>query len=123
MQGISPLIDMTYIHDIAGTDPVYIYEITGIFIDTMSVGIPKLGKLIEDESEFDKIHAQAHYLKSSAGIIKLRDNYESLIKIDKLAQQNENREEIKNLFNLLWANFQEALPELLAVREKNKVFF
>lgn len=117
-----PLIDMSYILDIAGNDAVYIYEISGIFLDTMAAGLPKLKNLIDNNAaDFDKIHAQAHYLKSSAGIIKIRDNYEKLIMIDQLAQtKSDEKNEIKELFDSIWANFEEALPELHEIRNKNK---
>ena len=99
---------------------MYMFEITGIFLDTMQSGLPKLQDLINSGDDFDKIHKQAHYLKSSAGIIKIADNYENLIKIDTLSQMKSGREEILDLFNSIQANFNAALPELLDIREKNK---
>ncbi len=116
----NPLIDMSYILDISGGDPMYMYDITGIFLETMATGLPKLKNLIEEGGDFEKIHKQAHYLKSSAGIIKIRDNYENLIRVDTLAQQKTNIEEIAELFNSIVANFEEALPQLNEIREKNK---
>ena len=111
---------MSYILDISGGDPMYIYEITGIFVDTMIAGLPKLKELIDDGSDFDKIHKQAHYLKSSAGIIKIKDSYENLIKIDTLSQMKTDLDEIKALFASIQANFDDALPELTEIRDKNK---
>jgi HPt (histidine-containing phosphotransfer) domain-containing protein len=96
------------------------YDITGIFLETMATGLPKLKNLIEEGGDFEKIHKQAHYLKSSAGIIKIMDNYENLIRVDTLAQQKTNIEEITELFNSIVANFEEALPQLNEIREKNK---
>ncbi len=116
----NPLIDMSYILDISGGDPMYMYEITGIFLDTMLSGLPKLKELIEDGSDFEKIHKQAHYLKSSAGIIKVRNNYDNLIKIDTLSQMKADLEEITTLFNSIETNFNEALPALIEIKEKNK---
>ncbi len=116
----NPLIDMSYILDISGGDPMYMYEITGIFLDTMLTGLPKLKELIEDGSDFEKIHKQAHYLKSSAGIIKIRNNYDNLIKIDTLSQMKTDLEEITALFNAIETNFNEALPELTEIKNNNK---
>ena len=115
-----PLIDMSYILDISGGDPMYMYDITGIFLDTMQGGLPKLKQLIDSNEDFEKIHKQAHYLKSSAGIIKIRNNYDNLIRIDTLAQQKTNMDEIIELFDSIVANFEEALPQLNEIREKNK---
>lgn len=115
-----PVIDMSYILDISGGDPMYMYDITGIFLDTMLDGLPKLKKLIEGKEDFEKIHKQAHYLKSSAGIIKIGNNYESLIKIDTLSQQKSSMDEIAELFYSIVANFEAALPELHEIRDKNK---
>jgi HPt (histidine-containing phosphotransfer) domain-containing protein len=114
------LIDMSYILDISGGDPMYMYDITGIFLETMLSGLPKLKQLIDENDDFEKIHKQAHYLKSSAGIIKIRNNYESLIRIDTLAQQKTNMDEIMELFHSISANFEEALPLLNEIRDNNK---
>lgn len=120
----SSILDMSYITDLSGDDPTYIYELTGIFLETMAEGMPKLKEYIEEGNNFQKIHSQAHFLKSSAAIIKIRDNYDSLAQIDQIARKQTRGEEIEfpeiiRLFNNVHNNYEEALPEILKLRKKN----
>lgn len=120
----SSILDMSYIHDVSGNEPTYIYELTGIFMDTMAEGLPKLKELIDEGSNFQKIHSQAHFLKSSAAIIKIGDNYDSLAQIDQIARKKTRGEEIEfpeivRLYNNVLSNYNEALPEILKLRKKN----
>ncbi|PQJ09404.1 hypothetical protein CJD36_019365 [Flavipsychrobacter stenotrophus] len=111
-----PLIDLSYISEISGGDEGYIREVIGIFVDTMATGMLKLSDLIRNNGDFEDIHKQAHFLKSSAGIIKITGVYDSLVKIDGLAKQRTGLDEIKQSLNLIITNYNEALPFLIAGR-------
>jgi HPt (histidine-containing phosphotransfer) domain-containing protein len=124
MPAKNSILDMSYIHDVSGNEPSYIYELTGIFIETMAEGLPKLKQYIDEGVNFQKIHSQAHYLKSSAAIIKIRDNYDCLTLMDQIARKHTRGEEIEfpeivRLYNNVADNYNEALPEILKLRKKN----
>jgi HPt (histidine-containing phosphotransfer) domain-containing protein len=111
-----PLIDLSYINEISGGDEGYIREVVGIFVDTMASGMPKLTDLIRNSGDFDSIQKQAHFLKSSAGIIKITGVYDNLVKIDLLSKQRTGLDEIKQSLNVIITNYNEALPFLIAGR-------
>ena len=122
----SPLIDLSYIRDISGNEPAYIHDIVGIFIDTMSNGLEKLEQLVYSNADDESIQKQAHFLKSSAGIVKVRDNYDHLVKIDAIMKLSirehiiPDYEEVRTRLEYIIANFNEALPALNEEKEKNK---
>ncbi len=107
-----PLIDLSYINEISGGDEGYINEVIGIFIDTMATGMPKLDDLIMNSGDYEAIQRQAHFLKSSAGIIKIVGVYDSLVKIDALAKLKTGLPEIKEALSIIHTNYNETLPYL-----------
>ncbi len=113
-----PLIDLSYLLDISGNDVAYVAEVTGIFIDTMVVGLPKLTELVNEGADFELIHKQAHFLKSSAGIIKVRNNYDLLVKVNALSLQKSGLPEIRATVHEISTNFNDAFEELVHLRDK-----
>lgn len=111
-----PLIDLSYIREISGDDEGYIMEVVGIFVDTMATGMPKLQQLILNDADYDGIQRQAHFLKSSAGIIKISGVYDSLVTIDMLSKQKTGMDQIKESLQVIITNYNEALPFLVAGR-------
>lgn len=111
-----PLIDLSYINEISGGDEGYVREIIGIFVDTMATGMPLLQDLIVRQADFDGIQRQAHFLKSSAGIIRIEGIYDNLVKIDNLAKQRTGMDEIKGSLDIILNSYNEVLPVLVANR-------
>lgn len=111
-----PLIDLSYINEISGGDEGYIREIIGIFVDTMATGLPTLQDVILRMADYDEIQRQAHFLKSSAGIIKIDGVYDNLVKIDVLSKQHTGMDEIKNSLQIIVNNYNQVLPVLVAGR-------
>ena len=118
MAELAPLIDLSYILEISGNDTSYIGEVIGIFLDTMGSGLPLLSQLVIETTDYEKIHKQAHFLKSSAGIIKVRNNYDNLVKINALSLAKSDLDIIKELVAELLVNFEEARPELERMRNE-----
>lgn len=111
-----PLIDLSYINDISGGDEGYIKEIIGIFIDTMGTGLPALRDYVMQATSYDDIQRQAHFLKSSAGIIKIQGVYDNLVKIDLLSKQHTGMDEIRDALTIIINNYNTVLPVLAAGR-------
>ncbi len=115
-----PLLDLSYLFEISGGDPKYVYEVLTLFLDTFPKGVSVLEQLIRETDQYDHIHKQAHTLKSSAGVIRIRQVYSDLARIDALARTESGKEEIiAKLDNILF-NFNKALPLIEAERGRNK---
>jgi len=116
----TPTIDLSYVQGLSGNDPTYMRDIINIYLDTMTPGLEVLKKLIDETDDWEAIHKQAHFLKSSAGIIKVADLYNNLVEIDMTARSKSNKERIIELYGILSADFSAALPLLIAERDKKK---
>ncbi len=124
------LIDFEYLNEISGGDPTYIYELLTIYLDNTPPGIIDLEKLIRDTDDWEAIYKKAHFLKSSAGIVKVRGMYEGLLTIETKGREQlkkiengeatESKETFIRLLEDILAPFNEALPIIEAVRDKNK---
>lgn len=116
----TPLLDLSYLYELSDNDPKYIYDVIEIFLDNTPPGMVTLGELIHGSDDYDAIYKQAHFLKSSASIVKVRDMFEKLNQIERIARDDKNKEEITRLFSEIQLTFSEAMPEIMAVKEKNK---
>jgi len=117
---MEPLLDLGYVYELADNNPDYIYDIVGLYLDVMGNGLVSLEELIATRADLKAIHDQAHFLKSSAGFIKVRDIYENISAIDNIARNELGREPLDAHLAIVKNNFKEVLPILLEVREKNK---
>ena len=116
----TPLLDMSFLYDLADNDSVYICEVIKLFLDNIPNGLIKLEQAIRETNDFETIQRQAHALKSSAGIIKVRGMYDGLATIEALARQQTGKDKmIVNLDNIL-ANFKEAISLIESEKKKNK---
>ena len=116
----TPTIDLSYVQGLSGNDPTYMRDIINIYLDTMTPGLEVLKKLIDETEDWNAIHKQAHFLKSSAGIIKVADLYNNLVEIDMTARGKSNKERIIELYGIVSTDFNAALPLLIAERDKKK---
>lgn len=120
------LIDFDFLEQLSGGDPKYKYELLGIFLSTVDEGLENLKKLISGNKDFDAIFKQAHALKSSAGIIKVKDMHQRLARIEEIGRAISEKktttgmEEINELFHLMEDIYKKAHPLLVAERDKNK---
>lgn len=115
-----PLIDLSYLDELSGNDPAYMYEVMQIFLSNMPAGLQKLEDLIRNTEDWDAIYRQAHFLKSSVSIVKIRNMYDSLAAIEGYAKERENLQQIPLILDQILATFQEAHPLLIAERDRNK---
>ena len=116
----TPLLDLSYLFEVSGGDPVYIYEVLSLFIDTVPTTISTLNKTIRETDDYEAIHRQAHSLKSSAGIIKIRDMFDDINRIDMLSREKNGKAEIISRMDNVLSNFNKALPLIEAEKGRNK---
>ena len=117
---MEPLIDLKFLQELSGGDAKYIYELLDIFLGTTPEGLETLEQLIRAANDWDATYKQAHFLKSSVGIVKIRDMHQQLARIEELGRKQEGREEISQLLDKILATFREAHPILIAERDKHK---
>ncbi len=113
-----PILDLSYLNDTSSGDSQYIYEVLTLFIESFPIGLNNLEHLIRSTEDFCAIHKQAHALKSSASVVKIKDVYEAISKIDALSRQNTGKEEITANLELVIYNFNKALPIIQSERRK-----
>ncbi len=124
----TPIVDFSFLYDLAENDTTYIHEVVKLYINNIPDGIANLEKLINGSGNYEAIQRQAHSLKSSAGIIKVREMYDDLAAIDSFAKkemekntsQSGDKKIIIGKINNILLNFKEALPVIVAERDKNK---
>jgi len=116
----TPLLDLSYLQEISGSDSTYIYEVLNLFLDTVPKSLEILDQLIRETDDYDSIQRRAHSLKSSSSVIKVRDMFDNVARIDILARGKSGKEEMRTRMDATLANFNEALPLIRAERKKNK---
>ena len=116
----TPLLDLSYLHEISGNDNTYIYEVLNLFLDTVPKSLEILEQLIRETDDYDSIQRRAHSLKSSSSVIKVRDMFDNVARIDMLARGKSGKDEMKTRIDATLITFNEALPLIRAERKKNK---
>ncbi len=115
-----PSVDLSYVYDLSDNDNQYVCDIISIFLATIPGKIIEFEKLVNEMQNYKMIAEQAHALKSSSSVIKIRDMHSDLIKIETLARTNTGITEIQGLLRNILKNFGEAVPCLNEVLEQNK---
>jgi len=114
------LLDMTYMYELAANEPKYIYDVVSIFLETVPKGVAELEQMIKKNEPLMVVYKQAHFLKSSTSIIKVRDVYPDICVITELAKNNINdREEMIARIDHVISNLNESIPLLLEEKNKN----
>lgn len=128
--GEQPIVDFAFLEELSGGDSIYKFELLSIFLSTTPDGVTNLERLVKEGSDYEAMYKQAHALKSSVGVIKIRDVHPGMAKIEALARgihegndkenDEEHKKEIVETLNSLLVTFNEALPLLEAERDKNE---
>ena len=115
-----PLLDMSFLYDISDNDPTYIYDVIDLFLGAMPEGLVKLDKLLNETEDWEAIHKQSHFLKSGVTVIKVGTVFDELNKIENLSRKQQGKAEMIAIMKNINTVFNEVIPELLAIKEKNK---
>ena len=116
----TPLLDLSYLQEISGNDGTYIYEVLNLFLETVPKSLDILEQLIMETDDYDAIQRRAHSLKSSSSVIKIRDMFDNVARIDILARGKSGKDEMKTRINATLINFREALPLIKTEKKKHK---
>ena len=102
------LVDFSYVMELGSGKPDFVKQVLAIFLDNTPPGLKELEQLIRGGDDWEKISKQAHFLKSSVGIVKVKDMYERLQQIEMLAKQKKQKDTIVSLLNDIVADFDKA---------------
>ena len=116
----APIVDFSFIYQMSDNDSVYVFEVIELFLKNVPAGLSRLEDSVKNTDDFEIIQKQAHFLKSSANIIKVRGMFDDLVRMEALARAKTGKPEIEQLLDKLLVLFSEALPVLEAERDKNK---
>lgn len=116
------LLDLSFVYSMSDNDTNYVYEVINLFLENVPTSVAKLEQLVRKTDDLEAIQKQAHSLKSSANVIKVRGMYEDLVAMESMARAGEieDKPKIVELLDHIIVNFNEALPLLIAEKEKNK---
>ncbi len=118
---MEPLIDFGYLQELSGGDHKYLYELLNIYLGSTPEGLDELEKLVNKGKDWEAMWKQAHFLKSSAGIVKIRDMHPQLLLIEQMGRKHEGLQEIKDTMAKIRSTFNEALPILITEKDKHKI--
>jgi len=101
-------VDFSYLEEMAEGKADFIKQVLTIFMDNTPKGLKDLEKLIKEKASFEKIQKQAHFLKSSFGIVKVEGMQECLQQMESLAREGKDRQQIEQLIKEAAAQFSKA---------------
>ena len=116
----APALDLSFVYTASDNDTDYIYNIVSLYINTAQKGVAELEKLIKNTDDYPAIAKQAHFLKSSANIVKVRDMYDDLVVIEAEAKLAKGKATILPKLEQMIVNLKEAMPLLKAEQKKCK---
>ena len=116
----TPILDLEYLYEISDKDPDYIHEVLRLFMESVPDGIKELEQSVSEGSDFEAMVRQAHFLKSSSYIVKVRNMYNNVSQIELLAKKSSGLAEIKSMLQDVITNFNLALPLIQAEQKRTE---
>jgi signal transduction histidine kinase/CheY-like chemotaxis protein len=114
------IVDFSYLNDLSGGDPAYIKEVLNLFLGTMPDGLKQLGRLVREGTDFDGIYRQSHFLKSSVSVIRVRDMFDNLTKLEALARAKSSSADMLPVMEDMENTYNAAHPILIAERDGSR---
>jgi len=111
------LVDFSYLYELSGNDTAYITEVMNLFLGTMPEGLQQLSKQVRETEDYDSIYRQAHFLKSSVSVIRVRHMYENLTKLETMAKAHAAKEKMLPILEELETTYAAAHPILVAEQQ------
>ncbi len=100
------IVDFSYIEDLGSSKPDFIRQVLTIFMDNTPAGLKELEQLIRKGRSWDKISKQAHFLKSSVSVVKIRGMHEKLQQIESIAKEKNDKKTVIGLLDEITDTFQ-----------------
>lgn len=122
MDAAAPLLDLSFLYEISDNDEVYIVDVLKLFLESSKSGVAELAAAIHRD-DYQLIAKKAHFLKSSANIVKIKNMHANLVQIEQIAKDNigkanADKSEIIARFEELMINFEAALPLIEAEQDR-----
>lgn len=114
------LVDFSFVYEMSDNDAEYVHEITSLFVKTVGDGLVKLEELVNTENDSEVVRKQAHFLKSSANIIKVKGMFDELVLMENMAREGAGKDKLSVQLEQLKTMFKNARPELEAEISKTK---
>jgi len=121
----SPIVDFSFVYEVAEDDNKYSYELISLYLKTVDAGLVKLDELIRNTDDFEAMYKQAHYLKSSSKIVQVRNMYDNLYAVERLAVEERDKKDgphdknaMIRILDVMTDTFREAKPVLEAEIKK-----
>jgi len=112
------LLDLNFLYQLAKNDEGYVNEVVRLYLANVPEGLKKLEKAISETNDFELIQRLAHAIKPSANIIRVLGMYDALVQIEAMARERSDKILMLSLVEKIAANFEKALPLILAEKLK-----
>ncbi|HTM65724.1 MAG TPA: Hpt domain-containing protein [Flavipsychrobacter sp.] len=117
MENKNPVVDFSYIIELGGGRKDFVYQVLSIFMENTAPGLKELEQLVRNTDDWDAISKQAHFLKSSVGIVKVRGMQEHLHQIELLGKEKKDKAAIVKLLDEIIETFAQAEGVILEQME------
>jgi HPt (histidine-containing phosphotransfer) domain-containing protein len=107
------VLDLDHLKKIVGNDPAFLKQVLQIFIRNTPIDMQALSKSVENKNH-EEVGFYAHKLKSAAGAIGYSQAYEDFKKLEILAGDLHNMEEIASMVNEM---NQECMPCMVDIQD------
>jgi len=117
MDDKNPIVDFSYVMELGGGRKDFVHQVLSIFMENTAPGLKELEQLVRNTDDWDAISKQAHFLKSSVGIVKVRGMQEHLHEIEILGKGKKDKAAIVRLLDEIVETFAEAEGVILEQME------
>lgn len=114
------LYNLSYIEEVSGGNASFVINMIEQFIKKTPQSIENLKKLIEEEAQLSEIQKAAHTLKPTFHYLGIESLYEPIKYLEVLAENEGNRENLKNQIKLIGEIANQALKQITKYFEENK---
>lgn len=112
------IVDFSYLEEMADGKAEFVKQVLSIFMENTPKGLKELQEMVNKKQTFVKIQKQAHFLKSSFGIVKVVGMHERLQQMESMAREDKDRKAIENLMQEITALFDKAESIILKRMEQ-----
>jgi HPt (histidine-containing phosphotransfer) domain-containing protein len=116
----TPTLDLSYLYEVSDNNDNYVAEVINLFLETVPSRLIELEQKVKETDDYHSIMHHAHFLKSSANIIKIKNMHGNLAKIEVLAKQQTGKAEMIDLISEINEVFNSALPLIKLEEERHK---